>query len=387
MSPDSLNGEKLRVLHCPTSTGGNPQNLAKSERLLGLRSWSLTFHASGFGYDSDETLFSSSTSIWLQQLKAWGVVLRARKNFDVIHYNSGTSILPWDVPARIYGDNFIVKAVAKMYVRICRIFETRLLCKKVIAVTYQGDDARQGDYCVKNFSICIANEVGLDYYSPDLDLRKRCRIHWFDEYADLIYALNPDLLWVLPKRAKFIPYANVNILDWTPIVKKPAAKPKVLHAPSHRHAKGTSYIIEAVNRLNVEGIMFEFILVEGKSNDEARSLYEQADLVIDQLLAGWYGGLAVEVMALGKPVISYLRRSDLVFIPPQMMEEIPIIEADPLSIYSVLREWLTVKVDDLMERGAQSRKYVEYWHDPTRIANQMKADYEFVKLNKPQLSM
>jgi glycosyltransferase involved in cell wall biosynthesis len=155
-----------------------------------------------------------------------------------------------------------------------------------------------------------------------------------------------------------------------------------LHAPSHRNAKGTHYIIDAVNRLKDEGILFDFILVEGRSNADARLLYEQADLVIDQLLAGWYGGLAVEVMALGKPVISYLRRSDLVFIPPEMREELPIIEADPFSIYSVLREWLTVRLGDLMERGARSREYVERWHDPARIARQMKADYDRILLSK-----
>lgn len=382
MSFKSIRGQGLRVLHCPTSTGGNPQNLAKSERLLGLKSWSLAFHENTFKYDSDEILFSSSAPIWWQQIKSWGVIFRARKYFDVIHYNSGASILPWDVPPHMHGNNIFVKSILGIYVQICLMLERLLLRKKVIAVTYQGDDARQGDFCSKNFSICIANEVGLDYYSPDLDHRKRCRIRWFEEYADLIYALNPDLLWVLPRRAIFMPYANVNILDWTPVIRGPSMRPLVLHAPSHRNAKGTAYIVDAVNKLQQEGILFDFILVEGKSNADARSLYERADLVIDQLLAGWYGGLAVEAMALGKPVISYLRRSDLVFIPPKMLEELPIIEANPSSIYSVLREWLTVRVDDLMERGAMSRKYVEYWHDPARIAKQMKADYERILLNK-----
>jgi len=374
--------KELRVLHCPTSTGGNPQNLARSERLLGLKSWALTFHTSSFKYDSDETLFSPNTPIWWQQIKSWGIVFRARKFFEVIHYNSGTSILPWDAPLRIYGDSFMMKSILRIYVKLCRIFEQKMLQKKVIAVTYQGDDARQGSYCIQNFPISIANEVGADYYCNDLDIRKRCRIRWFEEYADLIYALNPDLLWVLPERAIFVPYANVNILEWTPVLKKPSARPLVLHAPSHRNVKGTNYIVDAVNRLKDEGVLFDFVLVEGRSNADARLLYEQADLVIDQLLAGWYGGLAVEVMALGKPVISYLRRSDLIFIPPKMRDELPIIEADPDSIYSVLREWLTIKVGDLMERGVKSRDYVENWHDPVKIARRMKADYERIFLSK-----
>jgi hypothetical protein len=41
------------------------------------------------------------------------------------------------------------------------------------------------------------------------------------------------------------------------------------------------------------------------------------------LFAGWYGGLAVELMALGKPVLAYIREEDLSFVDPQMRYELP----------------------------------------------------------------
>ena len=62
---------------------------------------------------------------------------------------------------------------------------------------------------------------------------------------------------------------------------------------------------------------------------EAMKLYAQADLVIDQLLAGWYGGFAVETMAMGKPVVCYIRAEDLQFVPPAMVAELPLIPARP----------------------------------------------------------
>lgn len=108
-----------------------------------------------------------------------------------------------------------------------------------------------------------------------------------------------------------MPYAHLDITDWVPVASTPGPTPIVIHAPSHRGAKGTAHILEAVDRLKAEGVAFEFVLVEKLSNTEARKLYERADLVVDQLLAGWYGGFAVEAMALGKPVICYLRDSDL----------------------------------------------------------------------------
>ena len=86
---------------------------------------------------------------------------------------------------------------------------------------------------------------------------------------------------------------------------------------------------------------FEFILIEGLSHSEARHLYQTADLLVDQLFVGWYGGLAVECMALGKPVICYIREEDLAFLPAQMRQDLPIINAtaqNPLRRPQVLAD-------------------------------------------------
>ncbi len=250
------------------------------------------------------------------------------------------------------------------------------LAGKGIVVTYQGDDARQGDYCRTHFDISIAG-VEPGYYTPRSDALKRQMITQFDRYADRIYYLNPDLGWVLPARARFMPYASVDLRAWQPrSTEKPGhSRPLVVHAPSHRGAKGTRYVLDAVRRLQDEQVPFEFLLVENLSIQEAREAYARADLLVDQLLAGWYGGLAVELMALGKPVICYLREGDLHFIPPGMRQALPLINADPATIYTVLKEWLTTRRGDLPEVGRRSRAYVEQWHDPLKIAATLKSDY------------
>ena len=137
----------------------------------------------------------------------------------------------------------------------------------------------------------------------------------------------------------------------------------------------------AVKRLKDEGIPLEYILVEGMSNAEAKKIYETADVLVDQLLAGWYGGLAVELMALGKPVISYIRESDLVHIPKEMSEDFPVINASPDTIYEVLKKWLAAPKSELREQGKRSREFVEKWHDPLKIAADLKRDYETVLAN------
>jgi glycosyltransferase involved in cell wall biosynthesis len=106
-------------------------------------------------------------------------------------------------------------------------------------------------------------------------------------------------------------------------------------------------------------------------------------LLIDQLLVGWYGGLAVECMALGKPVVCYIREEDLKFIPARMRRDLPIIQATPATLYTVLKAWLTVRQDELRQAGHQGRMYVEQWHDPLKIAAKLQSEYEAILASKP----
>jgi hypothetical protein len=101
-------------------------------------------------------------------------------------------------------------------------------------------------------------------------------------------------------------------------------------------------------------------------------------LLVDQLLVGWYGATAAELMALGRPVICFIREDDLRFIPTKMSEELPIINATPGTIYQVLKDWLTVRRNELCSRGKQSRRYVERWHDPLQIAVRLRDAYNSI---------
>jgi glycosyltransferase involved in cell wall biosynthesis len=364
----------FRVLHCPTTTGGHPQGLAKAERRQGLQSTSVAYSQNYLGYKSDRFLYDEHETKLSQQLKCWRFLLNEANQFDVIHYNSGTPILPWGFSAR-WVNNTFSGVVFREYGRLCGAVEKRLLRNKVIAVTFQGDDARQGDTCLAEYELSIAHAAYGTYYTPQQDELNRVRVKIFSQIADLIYALNPDLLRVLPSKAKFLPYAHLNPKDWECSTKSPGSKPLVVHAPSNRSAKGTQQIIDAISRLKAEGISCELVLVENTSNVEAMGIYKRADLIVDQLLAGWYGGFAVEAMALGKPVVCYIREEDLKFVPPRMAEQLPLINARPDSVYSVLKDWLSARKHELSQRGRLSREFVENWHDPELIAHNVASDY------------
>ena len=102
----------------------------------------------------------------------------------------------------------------------------------------------------------------------------------------------------------------------------------ILHAPSDPAKKGTRFVRDAVERLG-RHFPIRFLQVSGLPHAEAMKLYPQADLVIDQVLGGWYGGFAVELMAMGKPVACYIRDEDLRFIPRPWPTQLPLLQRPP----------------------------------------------------------
>lgn len=371
----------MRVIHVPSTGGGNPQGISKHLNQLGVKSETWTFSQNYFGYPADKVLCKEDQGLVLRQLKR---ILAFRYIFltDVVFFNSGSGFFS---PYIAISDQKYLRYkkfllnIYSSYSSIMSKIELGLisLLNKPIFIQYQGSDARQGDFCRKNFEIHFADRVAKGLDSLASDEAKRKSIAAYSKRARKIYALNPDLLHVLPKRAEFLPYSHISLDEWEPVYNQLQKRPlRIGHAPSHRAIKGTDLLLDAVERLKRGGFEFELVLVEGKSNTEAREIYKTVDVLVDQLFAGWYGGLAVEAMALGKPVVAYIRQEDLDFIPELMRSELPIIQAEPSTIRDVLERILKAPRAELVEIARDSRAYVERWHDPIAIARRIKADIE-----------
>src|SRR5207245_10359825 len=119
---------------------------------------------------------------------------------------------------------------------------------------------------------------------------------------------------------------------------------EVTAAPSDRSSKGTSMILDALEQLKSR-YDFELILVEKKTHEEALALYRSADIAIDQVLAGWYGGFAVEMMAMGKPVACYIRESDMRFVPEAMRRELPVFKLNPGHLVEDIAKMLDQRLE------------------------------------------
>jgi hypothetical protein len=370
----------LRVLHSPWNVAGQPAGLAAGERELGLDSRSVVIQ-SAVGFRADESLAEPGSGFLATELARYRLFWRALRWADIVHFYFGQSCL---VPDAFPGftDLSLTKPwrlALRAYARLVWLADLPLLkaAGKKIFITWQGDDARQGDRSREMFDICVALEAESSYYPPRSDEWKRRTIARFARYADGQLALNPDLLHVLPAGASFLPYAS---FDPAAVVARPPAANssyplKIVHAPSHRGAKGTRHVLAAVERLRESGVVFDFELVENLPRQDAIRRYAEADVVVDQLLVGWYGGLAVEAMALGKVVVAYLRAQDLVGVPGELLATLPVVDATPSTIEVVLRDLVRAPRHELAARGAAGRAFVERWHRPAAVARLTAALY------------
>ena len=168
--------------------------------------------------------------------------------------------------------------------------------------------------------------------------------------------------------AEVIPPA-IDLTQYTPTPGRGGDRPLVVHAPSRKASKGTEFVEAACAQLPVD-----LDVVHGVTHDEAVERYRRADIVVDQLNAGWYGIFAIEAMALGKPVVTFLhdeavRRTEDAFGVP-----VPIANATKETLVDVLRP-LVDDADERRRRAALSRVYVEAVHDDEKIADRLLALY------------
>jgi hypothetical protein len=138
---------------------------------------------------------------------------------------------------------------------------------------------------------------------------------------------------------------------------------RVLHTPNHRGAKGTEFLVQAVEELREEGLNVELVMVEKVPNDQVRILMQEVDILAEQHILIGYALSAIEGMASGLPVMSNLENKvyTQVFRRYSYLDECPILSSSPEIIKENLR--LLVKDPGLRRRlGRAGREYVEKYH-------------------------
>lgn len=346
----------MRVLHAPVNIAGQPIAAVDGLRRQGVDADLLQYgEGHAFGYSPGRLVPFRGRHRLEVQTEALGEAIAS--DYDIYHLWMATFFASPRIPGRgeyqyMHGlDLPFLKLRGKKIVYRCTDFDVRRASLHAAINPY--NPFRYG------YEPLFSEEAHREYLA------------YLRDYVDLFIVQDPELHEFMPQ-ARVVP-RGLDLSAFEEIGIEPTERPLVVHAPSKTELKGTRFILQALDELRDERVPFELRLIEGMSHAEALELYKRADLVVDQLIIGWYGVLTVEALALGKPVVVRVR--DDLYRP--FTPEIPIANASPDTIKDVLRTALT----DFGYRQAlaeRSRSYVEEVHDIRTVAEKLRAIYEEV---------
>ena len=209
----------------------------------------------------------------------------------------------------------------------------------------------------------------VDYFARWADVMIRNYQYGYLPRADILW---PTILAIDTDEWSEVP-ASASGREGTPIV--------VVHAPNHRHIKGTDRLIEVVDELRSEGIEIELQVIEGRPNQEVRDAVRAADIVGDQFIAG-YAMFAIEGMAAGKPVLSALAWMDSVVLETEAMRACPIVDVNLETLKDELRR-LATDARARSELGAAGRRFAMHYHSYEAVGDGWEAILDHVWRGAP----
>jgi len=286
---------KKKIYHAPEYHAAYSLNLSNAEIRLGHKSTCIGSNHKYFNNNIRGT-FTLSKKSFVSSMERILLVKKLNKNADIIHFNYGSSLI--DPPWR---HHFLLDLP---------IYKSSI--KKVM--TFQGSDVRMKyDEAIatsREYEIMLGNKLTdstKDGVITEGEVQRKLeKISKISKYTDRSFALNPDLLENIPN-GRFLPYPAPLIFK-TP---KPdyfqGNRPlKIVHMATNRVLKGTGLIESALKELS-KNYEIDYDIIVKKSHTVASKALDWADVLIDQVCLGWYGGQAVEALIRGKPVLCYLR--------------------------------------------------------------------------------
>jgi glycosyltransferase involved in cell wall biosynthesis len=306
----------LRVVHCPVNIAGIPWTNVRALRRKGVDATLVVFNTQPFRRTDADWNLKRPSGLVRRQLVQWRALLKLLPRTDVFHFYFGLTLVPQALQFPIL----------------------RALRKRSV-FHFLGSDIRGKT-------------------PPELAYAQRADVRVVGSYDALRWI--PD--------AEMIP-PGIELDVYRPTPPSDRERPLVVHAPSSRARKGTEHVIAACAELAVD-----LEIVEGLQNEQARERYARADIVVEQLQAGWHGILGLEAMALGKPVVTYLHDEAVRRTEEAFGVMVPIVNATKDTLVDTLKP--LVESPDLRRRiGAESRAYVEQVHDANQVVDRLLALY------------
>ena len=246
----------------------------------------------------------------------------------------------------------------------------KALGKKIVVSPY-GSDVIMPSKVKNKYKWNVALEIEKNY--PNIDEKKiEENIYYFTKYSDFVIN-DGQAIDFLPKWDLSLKIITIDLEEWKPHFETNNSIIQIVHAPNHRALKGTKYLIKACEELKEEGCNLKLTIVEKMKNEEAKRVYEKADIIADQFLLGWYGLFAIESMALGKSVLCYLRKEWSEYYG-RYYKNCPIVSTNPDNLKKNLQT-LIENAELRSELGKKGRAYVEKYHSYEYIGGMLDKIY------------
>lgn len=156
-------------------------------------------------------------------------------------------------------------------------------------------------------------------------------------------------------------------------VSQNASPVRVSHCPTNRNSKGTKEILAAFDALKAEGLDFEPVLIENMKNDECMKLRATCQIHVDQISScGFYGGAAIEAMAMGQLALVSISNMTLGMYP-----KMPIVRITKETVVDQLRKCLDGTFDRA-ELGRRGRQFVKDEHSVEKCLREYMVIHELV---------
>lgn len=300
------------------------------------------------GYNMFHTFLNYRSHLINKQLHELQVSFRHMLHFfDLFHYHHSVTLFP---------------GVADLYF-------IRALRKKMI-VHHWGNDVRFHDQARKNNPYVYTGD------SPPNELIHRQLTLLGRMMKESIVQDHEVLAYVKPyfERVHVLPIAiDLSRFPYMGTNAPQSRIPLIVHAPTNPLFKGTEAIERALEALKPT-YNFRYLRIEKMNHDTAARMYREADIIVDQVLCGSYGLLSVEAMALGKPVVTYIR-DDLIDTFPAGL---PIVNANPDTLARKLA-WLLDNRDVWPHLAKAGRSYVERHHAMDAVVPKLLTIYANLK--------
>ncbi|MCE3278813.1 MAG: hypothetical protein K0S44_1004 [Bacteroidetes bacterium] len=252
-------------------------------------------------------------------------------------------LFKYDVFHFISGETLLTRRLRRLELKIYKLFGKRVI------MHFVGSDIRDPGYVYWKEKNIYQYLRGEDKMLKSLPWQKEL-IKDIEEYADEILVSTPDLLQLVPK-AHYYPVVldlekYLSELDNIQIREKNNKEVVILHSPSSivkSQLKGTDHIVKVLKKLEQDPrynirLVLPFEQEKSRETNYSATRYElfkhfkEADIIIDQLIIGWYGLLTIEALAAEKQVISYVDEQLRKYLYP----DCPINIADVNTLEEVL---------------------------------------------------